>query len=292
MDIYSQFISNQNKGMLWKILCDNGTFNNIPDSKSTLVKIDFDRKVAMIGETIINSDKLVELNKRTISEMVQNISKYENSIGANAIGANAIGANAIGANAIGANAIGANAIMPNYNSADISQQRQKVFENELKQKQNEFEKFNNKPVPGKIDFSDKPDTPLGSEMDKILAEQIALREKQLNTVLETQDKTAASKWLQNGKESVQLTIGENIKLEEHELISSPKKVHFIEPVKDDFLSLLKKTTPIIQPMKPIQVEPLTQGQSTIKLDDIKVMLSEILNKQNKILDLLLNKIEE
>ena len=263
MDIYSQFISNQNKGMLWKILCDNGTFNNIPDSKSTLVKIDFDRKVAMIGETIINSDKLVELNKRTISEMVQNVSKY-----------------AIGANAIGANAIGANAIMPNYNSADISQQRQKVFENELKQKQNEFEKFNNKPVPGKIDFSDKPDTPLGSEMDKILAQQIALREKQLNTVLETQDKTAASKWLQNGKESVQLTIGENIKLEEHELISSPKKVHFIEPAKDDFFSLLKKTTPSIQP----------QQQPTIK-DDIKDMLREILNKQNKILDLLLNKIE-
>ena len=262
MDIYSQFISNQNKGMLWKLLCDNGTFNNIPDNKSTLVKIDFDRKVAMIGETIVNSDKLVELNKRTISEMVQNVSKYTSATGS-----------------------GSNAIMPNYNAADISQQRQKVFENELKQKQNEFEKFNNKPVPSKIDFSDKPDTPLGSEMDKILAEQIALREKQLNTVLETQDKTAASKWLQNGKENIQLTIGDNIKLEEHELISSPKKVHFIEPVKDDFLSLLKKTAPPIL----TQAQPI--AQPTVKLDDIKVMLDEILTKQNKILDLLLNKIE-
>ena len=59
MDIYSQFISNQNKGMLWKLLCDNGTFNNIPDNKSALVKIEFDRRVDMIGETIISSDKLV-----------------------------------------------------------------------------------------------------------------------------------------------------------------------------------------------------------------------------------------
>jgi len=270
MDIYSQFISNQNKGMLWKLLCDNGTFNNIPDNKSTLVKIEFDRKVAMIGETIINSDKLVELNKRTISEMVQNVSKYTSVMGANAMSSGS----------------GASAMLPNYNSADISQQRQKVFENELKQKQNEFEKFNNKPVPSKIDFSDKPDTPLGSEMDKILAEQIALREKQLSTVLETQDKTAASKWLQNGKENIQLTIGENIKLEEHELISSPKKVHFIEPVKDDFFSLLKKTTPIPLPI----IQPISQP--TIKLDDINDMLKEILNKQNKILDLLLNKIEQ
>jgi len=256
MDIYSQFISNQNKGMLWKLLCDNGTFDNIPDNKSALVKIEFDRRVDMIGETITNTDKLVNLNKRTISEMVQNVSKYTS-------------------------AMGANPTIPNYNAADISEQRQKVFENELKQKQNEFDKFNNKPVPTKIDFSDKPDTPLGSEIDKILAEQIAFREKQLNTVLETQDKTAASKWLQNGKENVQLTIGENIKLEEHELISSPKKVHFIEPVKDDFLSLLKKTAPPIQ----------TQSQPITIKDDIKEMLSEILNKQNKILDLLLNKIE-
>ena len=268
MDIYSQFISNQNKGMLWKLLCDNGTFNNIPDNKSALVKIEFDRRVDMIGETIISNDKLVNLNKRTISEMVQNVSKYTS--------------------AMSPNAMGPNPTIPTYNAADISEQRQKVFENELKQKQNEFDKFNNKPVPTKIDFSDKPDTPLGSEIDKILAEQIAFREKQLNTVLETQDKTAASKWLQNGKENVQLTIGENIKLEEHELISSPKKVHFIEPVKDDFLSLLKKTAPIPLPI----IQPLIQTQQPgIKLDDIKEMLSEILNKQNKILDLLLNKIE-
>jgi len=276
MDLYSQFISNQNKGMLWKLLCDNGTFNNIPDNKSAVVKIEFDRKVSMIGETILNTDKLVDLNKRTISEMVQNVSKY----------ANEMGANAMGANGMGANAMGANAIMPNYSASDISQQRQKVFENELKQKQNEFDKINNKPIPNKIDFSDKPDTPLGSEIDKILSEQIAIREKQLNMVLETQDKTAASKWLQNGKENMQLTIGENIKLEEHELITSPKKVKFVEPLKDDFLSLLKKTVPQAQ-----QAQQLPQLPQQAPINEIKDILSEILNKQNKILDLLLNKIE-
>jgi hypothetical protein len=34
-------------------------------------------------------------------------------------------------------------------------------------------------VPDKIDFADKLDTPMGAEMDRILAEQIALRERQL-----------------------------------------------------------------------------------------------------------------
>ena len=119
MDIYTQFTSNQNKGMLWKLLCDNGTFNTIPETKSALVKIDFDRKIAIIGENIAATDQLVNLNKRAISEMVQNVNKFV-------------------APQIQTQA---NAIQPTYNATDLSQQRQKVFDNELKQKQNEFEKF-------------------------------------------------------------------------------------------------------------------------------------------------------
>jgi len=281
---YSQFISNQNKGMIWKLLCDNGTFKSIPDNKANLVKIDFDRKIAVIGESITSTDQLVNLNKRVIGDMVQSIGKYQ-----------------VPAAAAAAN----NTLLPTYNAADISQQRQKVFENELKQKQNEFEKFNNKPVPNKIDFADKMDAPIGSEMDKILAEQIALREKQLNIVMETQDKTAANKWLQNGQPeqvlpkdamtaNIQLKIGEDIKLGEKELINNTRKrVNFVEPSKLvepskpvepsklveelDFMSLLKK--------KPV----IEEGSKAISDDTIREMLTNILNKQNQILDILTNK---
>ena len=103
---YSQFISNQNKGMIWKLLCDNGTFKSIPDNKANLVKIDFDRKIAVIGESITSTDQLVNLNKRVIGDMVQSIGKYQ-------------------VPAVAAN----NTLLPTYNAADISQQRQKVFEN-------------------------------------------------------------------------------------------------------------------------------------------------------------------
>jgi hypothetical protein len=294
MDIYTQFTSNQNKGMLWKLLCDNGTFNAIPETKSALVKIDFDRKIAIIGENIATSDQLVNLNKRAISEMVQNVNKF------------------VAPPAPAQSQ--ANAIPPTYNATDLSQQRQKVFDNELKQKQNEFEKFNSKPVPTKIDFADKLDTPLGSEMEKILAEQIASREKQLNMVLKTQDITAANKWLQNGQPpttveklhqnengNTYLKIGEEIKLEVAELPSPRKKVNFTEPItvsntepntasntvsntepialSDDFLSLLKK-------------KPLVNNSSLAdepSLFMIKDMLREVLTNQTKILELLKNK---
>lgn len=278
--LYTQFTSNQNKGIVWKILCDNGTFNGIPDNKSSLVKMDFDRKISMIGSDIGDTDQLIQLNKRVIGEMVKNVGRY----------ANVMEPNAMGANAMGANAIGENAMSANYNAADIAQQRQKVFENEFKQKQTEFEKFNSKPVPDKIDFADKADTPLGSEMDKILAQQIALREKQLNMVLETQDKTAASKWLQNGNtnklvtDTIQLKIGEDIKIEPS-VITPRKKVNFTEPNEVDFMSLLKKL--------PEKVTPLVSQHANAPEEfNIREILTEILNKQNKILDLLQNKIEK
>lgn len=277
--LYTQFTSNQNKGIVWKILCDNGTFNGIPDNKSSLVKMEFDRKISMIGSDISETDQLIQLNKRVIGEMVKNVGRYTS------------------ANAMGANA---NAMTNNYNTADIAQQRQKVFENELKQKQTEFEKFNSKAVPDKIDFSDKADTPLGSEMDKILAEQIASRERQLSMVLETQDKIAASKWLQNGNtnkvvtDTIQLKIGEDIKIEPS-VITPRKKVNFTEPIEVDFMSLLKKLPEEVTPLSsqaPPATAPLATAPVIVSPEfNIREMLTEILNKQNKILDLLENKID-
>ena len=179
----------------------------------------------------------------------------------------------------------------------------------MKKKQNEFENFNNKPVPNKIDFADKMDAPIGSEMDKILAEQIALREKQLNMVMETQDKTAASKWLQNGQpdqvlsndaitSNIQLKIGEDIKIGEKELINNTRKrVNFVEPSKLSEPSKLVEPSKLAEPiieeldfMSLLKKKPLIEeGSKSMPDDTIREMLTNILNKQNQILDILTNK---
>ena len=257
MSLYEKFTSNQNKGMLWTLLSDDGVFKNIPDHKAASVKNDFDQKIQTIGQYITPADNLLAMCKRFITEMIKDIEKYKTP----------------------------EKMTLGYNAAEISQNRQKIFQEELTTKKKEFETFNATPTPDKIDFSDNLDSPIGSEMDKILAEQIALREKQLNMVLQTQDKEAASKWIQNeGKkpdiqqleEPPKLKIGENIEVREAKI----KRVNFADESstatstassRDDFISLLKK-------------EPIASAGDTTN-----ALLREILNKQNQILDLLQKK---
>lgn len=245
MDVYNKFISNQNKGMVWKLLCDDGVFNNIPENKASLVKDAFDRKFETMAKQINAMDNLVNLDKRIITEMIYDINEFKKR----------------------------EEMTLTYSAAEIAQSRQKVFQDELNNKKKEFDALNSSPVPEKIDFSDNLDAPMGSKINKILAEQIALREKQLNMVLKTQDKEAASKWIQNPGESkntnepIKLKIGEDVLKEPPKV----KKVGFADTVENEnFMSLLKKKEPLIH-------------------DQTLTILREILNKQTEILDILKSK---
>jgi len=245
MELYNNFISNQNKGIVWKLLCDDGVFNNIPENKASLVKDAFDKKFEAIARQINPMDNLVNLDKRIITEMINDIGKYKKT----------------------------EEMTLSYSSGEIAQSRQKVFQEELTNKKKEFDALNSTPLPDKIDFSDNLDAPMGSEMDKILAEQIALREKQLNMVLKTQDKEAANKWIQNPGESknmnepIKLKIGEDISNEPPKV----KKVGFADTIENEnFMALLKKKEPVIE-------------------DKTLAILREILNKQTEILTILKSK---
>jgi hypothetical protein len=250
--LYEKFRSNQNKALIWNLLSNDGAFNSIPNNLANRIKEEFDRKIETMSIQITPADNLINMDKRIISEMLIDLKKYTQPKEEMTLG---------------------------YNAADIAQKRQKAFEAELNTKKKDFDTFNNTPVPDKIDFSDNLDTPMGSEMDKILAEQIALREKQLNMVLQTQDKEAATKWIQNPsdviktEEPAKLKIGENVQLDIKEPPLKVKKVNFSDNVanndNDNFLSLLKKK------------EPQAEESTTLAL------LREILDKQNQILKLLI-----
>ena len=244
MDLYNKFISNQNKGMVWKLLCDDGIFNNIPESKAAQVKDAFDKKFTTVANQITERDVLVNLDKRIITEMIYDIDKFKKS----------------------------EEMTLTYSAAEIAQSRQKMFQDDLKNKKKEFDALNNTPVPEKIDFSDNLDAPMGSEMDKILAEQIALRENQLNMVLKTPDKEAANKWIQNpgeAKENIKLKIGNDVSAETVKV----KKVVFVDTVENEnFMALLKKK-------EPVSTKPNDEPTPVIAL------LREILEKQNQLLEL-------
>jgi len=80
-------------------------------------------------------------------------------------------------------------------SKDISSHRQQKFNEVLDRKKDEFlNLLGNKP-PSSIDFSDKMDKPIGSEIEDMLAATIARRNNDLNIVLDKQDTSSAAKWI-------------------------------------------------------------------------------------------------
>ena len=262
-DLYSKFLSHQNKAIVWKLLGNDGAFMNIPEAKAQQVKDTFDRKFEAISLQITPNDNLMNLDKRIITEMLDELNKYK--------------------------AKSQEEMTLGYNAADIAQQRQKVFETELINKKKEFDTFNNTPVPEKIDFSDSLDTPIGSEMDKILAQQIALREKQLNMVLKTQDKEAATKWIQTPNdtkvvEAVKLKIGENIQLDVKEE-SKVKKVAFADVVARADTVAFADTEE--KPFDNMNFMSLLKKKDTTPPDEVITLLREILAKQNQLLELLM-----
>ena len=283
-DIYTKFTSNQNKSVVWKLLGENGIFNSIPDSKAGIIKHEFDRKFEAIANQLTPADTLINLDKQVMREIIKDLAKYMEA-----------------PPPIYNSAQSMYKAEPMYNAAELAQIKQKKFESEFNNKKKEFDVYT-PPAPPKIDFSDNLDTPLGSEMDKILADQIALREKQLNMVLSSQDKEAATKWLQNPgdeKNPIKLKIGENI--------DKPKKVLFALDEEDNFLSLLKKNTgaePRASASEAVQsaavqsaavqsvaAQSVAAQSSAASTQAMMALLQKILDNQNEIFELLNKKIE-
>uniref|UniRef100_A0A6C0HFU3 Uncharacterized protein n=1 Tax=viral metagenome TaxID=1070528 RepID=A0A6C0HFU3_9ZZZZ len=176
MALNSEFQSRKNKETLWKFMMDNNFFDGISPTYSNDIKAYFDKKVTHLSTTILPTDSLVILNKQVISDMMANNFKYKEMPQQQEQKIQTIPPLIITA-------------------GDITEQRQKVFNKVLETKQSEFNSLMNKNVPDKIDFSDKADKPLGSEMEQMIADTIKWREKELNVVLQSQDQTEATKWI-------------------------------------------------------------------------------------------------
>ena len=171
---------------------------------------------------------------------------------------------------------------------------QKQFENELQNKKKEFDKLNTIQAPDKIDFSDNLDTPIGSEMDKMLLAAIAFRENQLNLVLETQqtpEKKSAPAAVDNSSITpIQLKIGDPLPLNDREIITavtSKRKVNF-----QDTTNVIAPNIIVPNVIAPNVIAPNNHNNHNDNFNNnetIMRMLEEVLYKQNQILAILLPK---
>jgi len=151
------FTSNENKGLLWKILENGSVFNGISDEYVSNIRRDFEEKIReLIGRDNSGGYSLMQLNKMFISEMIVNVEKFKENIRKTQI-------------------------LPKPNQSSS-------FDNAVKKKKDDLNSFIVKP-PVKVDFSDKIDEAIGeSNIGAMLAETIARRERELNFVLDNQNK--------------------------------------------------------------------------------------------------------
>lgn len=205
------FNTQQNKGLLWNLLLESGTFNNIPENKVNQVRDDFETKIQEIIKRDFSNDSLVTLNKKVLEEMTVELNKYKKQT---------------------------------ITRLDVSNERQKEFDQNIKIKQKEFKEFINNDKPKEITFSEEKDNPIGSEMDTLMADAIKRREEQLNIVLQNQNSEQAETWINNDSENnnvnnnVNIKIGDTTILNEENIEPIEKHVSFKEDT-GDFLSHLK-----------------------------------------------------
>jgi len=275
--LVNEFKSNKNKATLWNFMHENNIFKGIDNKYSNEVKIYFEEKINQFSTTILPTDSLVTLNKQVISEIIKNNLKYTQAQQTQAQAQSYV------------------------TSGDITEQRQKKFNQVLEKKQSEFNNLMNNTVPDKIDFSDNPDKPIGSEMEKMLADTIAWREKQLNVVLETQNQKEASNWINRDQLTPTATnvakhikIGQSTDLDATNIVDLKNNINTINTIntinekkvsfnlnqnqiqnndsQDNFLNMLKHKN----------------DNDVDNEKNIENILKEILNNQQIIINLLTN----
>lgn len=205
-----QFDTKENKGLIWNLMNESGVFNGIQNEFLDNVKRDFENKIAVIKMTIQPKDTLTLLNKRVLSEMMVDMGKYKN-----------VSYVAYGNANANANSTAL------YTAKDVSSQRQKLLSDSFDKKKDEFTSLIGNKPPAAIDFSDKLDKPIGSEIENMLAATIARRENELNIVLEKNDMNTspavAAKWLNTDNISNvgaerHIKIGQNTTLDDKSII--------------------------------------------------------------------------
>ena len=171
--IVMEFNSNNNKALIWGLLQESNIFKGIDNKKYNKVQ-------ELLEESINNVDKkysnfkLIEKNKIVIEDVILKINK-EKSIEISKSDKK---------------------IEVIYTSNDLSEKRKEKFNNKLKEQQDNLNTYINPKIPEEMNFKDDTDKPIGSDMDRLIAEKMASRERELDIPKISKE---AEKWVNNSK---------------------------------------------------------------------------------------------
>jgi hypothetical protein len=163
----------QNKELLWTTLQESGAFTGLTRDQFQPVQAAFDRVVQQSAAAPISENaSLGDANKHIIREFVQVLRSFQ---------------------------------MPPkkkkielvYRAEDIQNERASEFDRQLREKQAEMDAFLTLKKPSDVNFTDaglKEDKPIGDEMSRLIAQELAAREREL-VQLKPEDIKKAQQWI-------------------------------------------------------------------------------------------------
>jgi hypothetical protein len=185
----STFTSSENKGLLWSVLHGGGRFNGVPDASLKKVQVMFETTLNEMNESFQKTNQFIDLNIMN-KEAVYAICKKLDNLMAEENKKSTIDQKK-------------QQQIPQletvYRAEDIQKERQSAFNMELKKKEEEMSSIIKLRKPDEIKFLDDVyDKPIGNDMERLLAETLASREReleQLNNSTGKEDKIVAEKWI-------------------------------------------------------------------------------------------------
>jgi hypothetical protein len=208
------FLGEENKGLIWTLLQDNNTFEGLTNDKFPFVQKKFEDILGHINIEYGNN-KLLEKNKIAIEMSIDMINKEKKGIDKK--------------------------IQMIYKAQDLEDERKSKLNQEYNQHKQQLDSMINPSKPKEINFNDNikddEDRPIGKDMDRLIAERMASRERELEIPQVSEE---AKKWLNNDNK-INNNI-ETIKEEQREDRKESKKVSFNDDNVNNIFDKLKKKT--------------------------------------------------
>jgi hypothetical protein len=263
------FTSTDNKGMLWSLLQESNIFVGIENDKFTNIQSIFENTIKNIHVNN-NSLTLLEKNKLTMETLIPKINYEKNKP--------------------------KKTIQVVYKAEDFQNKRTEDFNMKLKQQQESMNSLMNPTKPKEVTFSDEvdgEDKPIGDEMDRLIAERLASRERELeipsmtketeawlnttntntstNTIINTSSNNSLNSIITNNS-----SLNSNIQQSDLDSKNIVKEKSFIS---DSIFSKLKRKTESFQ-LERVQTESVLNNNNNVNINiNIEDEIIKIKNEQ-------------
>jgi len=167
--------SASNKELLWATLQESGAFAGLTRDQFQPVQSTFDRVVQQAAAKSGTAVSLSDTNKHIIREFVQVLRTFQPNNATN-------------------NAMKKKKVELIYRAEDIQNERVGDFDRQLREKQAEMDSFLTLKKPADVSFVDAEDKPIGDEMTRLIAQELAAREREL-VQLKPEDIKKAQQWI-------------------------------------------------------------------------------------------------